>query len=242
LIELRALDAWRREFLRPDGRTALDTQAAYVRAISFGLMPEGFRELAVERLVELIHKNDDHLGTGFLSTGMLLPVLADNGHGDLAYRLLTRTGVPSWLEVAERGGTTFWENWDGVGADGVARSGSLNHYSKGAVVEFLYTHILGLRQAPGSVGWRDFAVRPVFGGGLSAASGTHRTPHGDIRVSWCRDDGDVSVTVTAPVGTRGTVHVPGREPVVLEGGSSCTVRSATHDDNSDRTNARNEDV
>src|SRR5699024_1940625 len=116
-------------------------------------------------------------------------------NGDLAYRLLTRTGIPSWLEVAERGGTTtFWENWDGVSAEGVTRSGSLNHYSKGAVAEFFHTHILGLRQSDASAGWHDFVVRPVFGGGLAHASGSHRTRLGEITVSWRRDDVRIELT------------------------------------------------
>ena len=34
---------------------------------------------------ELIRSADTHLGTGFLSTGDLLPVLADTGHADVAY-------------------------------------------------------------------------------------------------------------------------------------------------------------
>ena len=36
--------------------------------------------LAADRLAELIADTDDHLGTGFLSTGQLLPALADHGH------------------------------------------------------------------------------------------------------------------------------------------------------------------
>ena len=56
VIAERVRDAWRTEFLSPDGRTAGDTQAGYVRALSLGLVPEELREAAAARLVELIDR------------------------------------------------------------------------------------------------------------------------------------------------------------------------------------------
>ena len=61
----------------------------------------------------LIEQADDHVGTGFLSTCLLLPVLVDNGRPDLAFRLLLRTTSPSWLHQVEHGATTLWETWEG---------------------------------------------------------------------------------------------------------------------------------
>ncbi|MET0886850.1 MAG: family 78 glycoside hydrolase catalytic domain, partial [Mycetocola sp.] len=223
------LAAWRTEFLRPDGRTVADTQAAYVRAIAFGLVPEGHIAAASARLVELISERDDHLGTGFLTTGMLLPVLAGTGHTEAAYRLLTQTGVPSWLEMLDRGGTTFWENWENVEEDGTVRSGSLNHYSKGAVVGFFYSHIVGLRQDDESAGWQRFTVAPVFGGGLTHASATLHTPVGDVSVSWRRDGAAVEMTVTVPDGAEARGVLPGLRETFLPAGTTTTLRSTFND-------------
>ena len=224
-LATQVLAAWRTEFLRADGRTASDTQAAYVRAIAFGLIPDEFTAAASARLVELISERDDHLGTGFLTTGMLLPVLADAGHADLAFRLLTRTGVPSWLEMLERGGTTFWENWENVDEDGTVRSGSLNHYSKGAVVGFFYSHIAGLRQDAASVGWQRFTVAPVFGGGLTHASSRLLTPAGEVRVDWRRDGDEVELAVTVPAGAEARGILPGLPKTPLPGGTTTRLRS-----------------
>ncbi|GFJ87622.1 family 78 glycoside hydrolase catalytic domain [Phytohabitans rumicis] len=151
--------AWRIEFLDPRGRTTAGTQASYVRALAFDLVPEDLRERAARHLVGLIEAADGHLGTGFLSTADLLPVLADAGFPDVAYAVLFQRSSPSWLGMLDRGATTIWEDWDGVSEDGTATA-SLNHYSKGAVIRFLHTHTLGLRQAPGSVGWESFVVAP----------------------------------------------------------------------------------
>ncbi|MGW5517523.1 family 78 glycoside hydrolase catalytic domain [Nocardia africana] len=222
------LTAWRTEFLCPGGRTGQDTQAAYVRAIAFGLVPEDLIPRAAARLVELIIERDCRLGTGFLTSGLLLPVLADTGHADLAYRLLTRTGSPSWLEMLERGGTTFWENWENVGPDGVVRAGSLNHYSKGAVVGFFYSHIVGLRQEPGSAGWQRFRVEPVPGGELTHAAATVRVPAGQLRASWRREGSELELTVSVPHGIEGSAVLPGLPETCLAGGTTTVLRTTIH--------------
>ncbi|MHC5263529.1 family 78 glycoside hydrolase catalytic domain [Streptomyces sp. UC4497] len=203
----RVRDAWRTEFLRPDGHTAADTQAAYVRALAFGLLPGGLRDAATDRLVALIHENDDRIGTGFLTTGLLLPTLAEAGHTDLAYALLLRRGIPSWLGMLDRGATTMWEEWEGVDENGNAHA-SLNHYSKGAVIQFLHAYVAGLRQHSSSVGWEHFVVRPYPGGGLTAARFCHLTPRGPIDVNWALDGTHFTLDVDVPPTSTAEVVLP----------------------------------
>ncbi|WSQ13744.1 glycoside hydrolase family 78 protein [Streptomyces sp. NBC_01231] len=203
----RVRDAWRTEFLTPDGRTTGDTQAAYVRALSLGLVPDELRAAAAARLVELIRAAGTHLGTGFLSTGDLLHVLADTDHADLAYELLFRRSAPSWLYMLDRGATTIWEDWEGVDENGDAHD-SLNHYSKGAVIRFLHTHTLGLRQTPGSVAWESFEVAPVPHPSLRWARGTHESPQGTIAVEWRTTGAELTITVDVPPATTARLVFP----------------------------------
>jgi alpha-L-rhamnosidase len=200
-------DAWRTEFLTPDGRTTGDTQAAYVRALSLGLVPEELRQAATARLVELIRAAGTHLGTGFLATGDLLPVLCDTGHTDVAYELLLQRTAPSWLYMLDHGATTIWEDWEGVDENGDAHD-SLNHYSKGAVIRFLHTHTLGLRQAPESVAWESVEVAPVPHPSLTCARGTHESPQGTITVEWRTAGNELTLTVDVPPATTARVAFP----------------------------------
>ncbi|MFH5879327.1 family 78 glycoside hydrolase catalytic domain [Arthrobacter sp. NA-172] len=206
-IAEQVLAAWRTEFLAPDGRTAKDTQAAYVRALSFGLIPGELRRASADRLLELIRTAGTHLGTGFLSTAELLPTLVEVGHADVAYELLFQRTSPSWLRMLDCGATTIWEDWDGVDKNGSAHA-SLNHYSKGAVVRFLHTHLLGLDQAPGSAAWESFVLSPVPGGGVTWAEGSYLTPQGTIHASWRIENGRIEVSGCVPVGTTGTILLP----------------------------------
>lgn len=200
-------DAWRQAYLNTDGTTAGDTQASYVRALSFGLIPDAHRDAAVERLVQLIADADGHLGTGFLATGDLLPVLTDHGHADLAHSLLFQRSAPSWLGMLDRGATTIWEDWEGIDENGDAHE-SLNHYSKGAVIRFLHTHTLGLRQDPDSIAWEQITIAPVAAPGLTWARGVHESPQGTIAVEWRIEGDTLRITADIPAGTRARVVFP----------------------------------
>ena len=100
------------------------TQTGLVIALYFGLCPEGTEKAHAEKLVLMIHDNDDKLTTGFLGTPYLLHVLTDYGYHDLAYTLLFQDKMPSWLYSVDHGATTMWEHWDGVRDDGTMWSKS----------------------------------------------------------------------------------------------------------------------
>src|SRR5262249_49350786 len=117
-LQQRIKEAYIAEFVEDDGRLWPDRQASYVRALVFDLLPEQLRASAVQGVVELVPGADMHLGTGFLSTPYLCPVLEDNGHLDLAYALLMQDTPPSWLYAVKKGATTIWESWDGIDEEG----------------------------------------------------------------------------------------------------------------------------
>ncbi|GAA2892599.1 glycoside hydrolase family 78 protein [Pseudonocardia halophobica] len=205
-----ARDAWQREYLSADGELAVPTQANHVRALAFDLVPPHVRSAVADRLTGLLRANDHHLATGFLSTGLLLPVLADTGHLDEAYRVLFSPGEPSWLGMIDRGATTIWENW--AGPDDPRGPGSLNHYAKGAVIGFLHRYVAGIRlpedPGPEAAGYRRFVVAPQPGGGLTWADATHDSPNGRIRSAWRRDADGLLVDVEVPPGTRAEIRLP----------------------------------
>jgi alpha-L-rhamnosidase len=201
------LAAWRTEFIRPDGSLTHDTQANHVRALAFELVPDELRAHTAGRLVELVRAADDHLGTGFLATPFLLPVLADTGHLDVAYELLLQDTPPSWLYMVGRGATTVWEAWDGIAEDGTPE-GSLNHYSKGAVISFLHSHTAGIQLLDEGPGYERFRIAPRPGGGLTWVEAVHDCPYGRIESSW-RIEGDAfHLTATVPPGTSADIELP----------------------------------
>jgi alpha-L-rhamnosidase len=152
--------------------------------------------------VHLIEQAGDHLGTGFLSTPMLLQTLTENGRADVAFRLLLQTTNPSWLYQVERGATTVWETWAGHDNDGNAMA-SHNHYAFGAVAAFLVEGIAGL--SPAAPGYRKILVKPIIGGGLTHASASVDTPFGKARSAWRLSEGEVRLNVLVPPGAEAEI-------------------------------------
>jgi alpha-L-rhamnosidase len=212
--------AWRAEFVT-GGRIVPHTQANLVRALRFGLVPGHLVRQTADDLAALVREAGTHLATGFLATPDLLPVLADHGHLDLAYELLFQDTGPSWLTMIDRGATTVWERWDGIDTDGSPHE-SLNHYSKGAVIAFLHTHVAGLRRLTPT--WRHFRIQPRADQHLSVVRAEHVTPprHRSRRLAAGRRsagrDGDRATRLhsrgraarrSPPPGAPGPLHLQG---------------------------------
>jgi alpha-L-rhamnosidase len=202
--------AWQHEFIGADGLLIPDTQATYTRALAFDLVPNDARPRMADRLVQLIRGAGNHLGTGFLATPFLLPVLADTGYPDVAFTLLLQNTEPSWLNMIDRGATTIWEYWDGIGRDGVVHR-SLNHYTKGVVISFLHRYVAGIRPGSGEPAYRRFRVEPLIGGGIRSASAILDSPYGRIATSWRLEANTFVLDVLVPPGTCAEVRLPNGE-------------------------------
>ena len=179
-----------------------DKQARLVRPLYFDLLDEEQTAFAKKRLTEALEHYRWRLGTGFLSTPLILYVLADMDP-EAAYRLLENEEVPGWLSMPKAGATTIWEAWEGPNSreGGI---GSLNHYSKGAVVEWLFSTMCGIRVT----GENRFTVAPLPGGSLTHAEACYTSVFGKISSKWEKEDGKITYTVTVPANCEAEIILP----------------------------------
>jgi alpha-L-rhamnosidase len=223
-LAARVRRAFAAEYTTEGGRVLSDAATTYALALQWALLPtEEQRQRAAERLADLVRTSGFRISTGFVGTPLMADALADTGHPDLAYRLLLQTGCPSWLYAVTMGATTVWERWDSMLPDGSINPGqmtSFNHYALGAVADWMHRRVAGL--APGDPGYRTIVVDPLPTARLTKASARHLTPYGEAAVSWSRADGQLRLSVTVPVGSQATVHVPGAT-------DSVTVGHGTHE-------------
>ena len=75
-----------------------------------------------------------------------------------AYKLLENEEIQGWLSMPKAGATTIWESWEGSNAEG--ELGSLNHYFKGALCEWIFREMCGIHIA----GKNHFVLKPLPGG------------------------------------------------------------------------------
>jgi alpha-L-rhamnosidase len=149
-----------------------------------------------------------HLTTGFVGTPFLCRALSDNGYADLAFMLLMRKEYPSWLYPVTKGATTIWERWDGIKTDGTFQDytmNSFNHYSYGAIGEWIYSYVGGIEIDPENPGYRHFFLHPHPGGGLSYACTKLTTMYGKIVSDWELAVGEMKYRCTVPPNTSATV-------------------------------------
>lgn len=169
-------------FFTKDGLSIADTQTGLSICLEFGLYPENAKQRLIDKLVERIEQNQNHLSTGFVGTPLLLPALTDNGQKNLALRLFLNTDYPSWLYEVEHGATTIWERWNSVDEEGhIADNGmnSLNHYSSGAVMAWAYEDLLGLKQKGNNV-----EFKPMITAKFKEMVGQIELPTGIVKASW----------------------------------------------------------
>jgi len=204
--------AFQREFRTASGRLSPNSQTAYVLALAFDLIGEAYESKATEYLVKNIKERDYHLSTGFLGTPLLCNVLTEHGHTDVAYRLLLQESFPSWLYMVKLGATTMWERWDGIKPDGsfqLPYANSFNHFAKGAIGDWMYSTIGGIRHDEQNPGYKHIILKPEPGKGLDYARTVFESPYGEVSCFWTIRNKQLFVEVNIPPNATATLFLPG---------------------------------
>jgi alpha-L-rhamnosidase len=220
-LEKKIKEAFEREFITDSGRLVSETQTAYALALVFGILPEELQGTIARRLADDV-EHFGHLTTGFLGTPVLCQALSENGFQDVAMKLLLNRRYPSWLYPVTMGATTIWERWDGIRPDGSFQTpgmNSFNHYAYGAVGNWLYSSLAGLRPDAGEPGYRLVRIEPVFAGEMDYAEVRYRSVYGETASRWERRENGIELRVTIPPNCRAEIRLPVSDPGQLLEGS-----------------------
>ena len=88
-------------------------QGNQILPLAFGIVPDGERTRVGAALTDcIIRKDYYHISTGSHATRFLFRVLGELGAEDLAIRMLSETGYPSFGYMLENGATALWERWE----------------------------------------------------------------------------------------------------------------------------------
>ena len=230
-LRKKVIKAYRTVFTDGKGKLTEEFQSAYVLPLFFGMTEGDETKNMASNLAGMLKENDYKIGTGFPGTPYLLFALSDYGYLEEAYKVLLQEECPGWLYEVKAGGTTCWERWDALKPDGTVNFGndtseddknfdggmvSFNHYSHGAVGDWLYRRVAGIEATSG--GYKTFAVAPKLGGGISSADASIMTPYGKASVAWKMLNSQFEMTVQVPVSTTCFVELPNGEKKELGSG------------------------
>ncbi len=210
-LEKEIYDAFVKEYFTPAGKLAVDTMTAYVVVLYMGLTPDYAYERVCEGLLNRLKKNFYHLDTGFVGTPYLCRMLSENGMNDLAYHLLLEKGYPGWLYEVLMGATTIWERWNSVEPDGKISGtamNSLNHYSYGSVVEWMFRNMAGINPCEEGAGFKKFRIAPMPNYQIGKADAKLRAASGMIESSWEIDGKLLKFRFVVPFDTEAKIVLP----------------------------------
>ena len=201
---------------RPKFSLDTDRQAKLVRPLYMDLLNKAQAKFAEKRLIEALDNYGWRLGTGFLSTPFILYVL-EKIDVEYAYKLLENEQMPGWLFMPKMNANTIWESWEGTQAQGGIAS--LDHYSKGAVLEWVFSEMCGVKVS----GENEFTIAPKAGGKFTFAKCEYQSVYGKVKSGWKRENGKTVYTVTIPSNTTAKIVLPDGERTVHAGEYEYTV-------------------
>lgn len=175
-------------------------QTSNILPLAFGIVPEEARPAVIHRLIEEIHRKDDHLDTGFVGAKYLLTTLSDLGYVDLAYTIATKRDYPSWGYWLEQGATSCWEHWGKF-------SRSQDHFFLAAGLEDWFRETLGgIRDQED--GFARFTIRPQLPAAMTRFAFSSDTVRGIVSSRWEKTPEGLCFTVEIPVGAEALVIPP----------------------------------
>lgn len=186
-------------------------QTSNALPLVFGLVEEKEIPKVVRRLREDVEARGFHIDTGIIGTRTIYLALSQYGLQDHAYRLAAQDTYPSQGYWIRQGATSMWESWE----DGAR---SRNHYFLGTVVEWMYRVLGGLTDI--EQGYRRVTIAPKLPGDLQHIKCVVQTSRGEIESEITKDECQIVLDVSVPVGTVAKVIIPkiGQESTLWEGG------------------------
>lgn len=188
------------------------TQTSLVVPLQAGLFEGDAKEKAVSQLVDNIRDHGYKLTTGFIGTPYLNLVLSENGHSDVAFKLFEQTEYPSWLYPVLQGATTIWERWNSYtikNGFGLVDMNSFNHYSYGAIEEWMMSHSLGIQVDENEPAYKHIILQPSYSPSLGTVTGGFETPYGEVKCILKAEKNGFSYDVVLPANTSASFQ--GRE-------------------------------
>lgn len=237
-ISYTAKETWNKMFIDPQtGKTKntkgeiQDTQASYATPLRFGAISDENMEKVLANYEASIAEASGEdtegnaivpytLTTGFNATGNFLNALSDNGMNDTAYRLFEAVDYASWLYPVTQGATSIWERWNSYTEEkafgGNNSMNSFNHYSFGAVGEWMMGYQLGIKADKDQPGYQYFILQPTVGETFTQVKGSYDSAYGTIASGWTAADGRMtSYDVTVPANTTATLYLPAEGEVTV---------------------------
>lgn len=167
-------------------------QSSQAMCIYYNIFEPNEVRKAFQCLLDLIHKENDHMDVGVLGGRVIFHVLSKFNYSDLALKMIARPDFPSYGNLIERGATTLWESFL------VDRYESTNHHFWGDISAWFIKCLAGIQFNPNGNDINRLEIRPSFVDALDSAEGFYDAPSGRIVSSWKKEDIGIILSLSIP--------------------------------------------
>ena len=177
------------------------TWASDAVALTLGVYPEFDREALLNALKNSIIEDDYAMSTGIYGNKYLIPLLFEEGMGDMAMEIMFNRRHTSFGTMMDDGATSFWEVLDmrHVIEDRSQTVSSYNHPMHSGFAYIYYAYLGGLQ--PAEPGFKTFVVKPYHVKGVDSVAITYECQYGQITVSVDKTDNGYAYEVKVPANT-----------------------------------------
>ena len=198
-------------FNKETGQYSNNTVTANLLPLSYGMVADEYKEKVFNNIVDKTMGDfNGHVSTGLVGIQWLMRGLSDYGRPDIAFKIATNTGYPSWGYMIEKGATTIWELWNGDTAD--PSMNSANHVMLlGDVIVWFFEYLAGIQNSPNNVGFKEIVMKPYPIDGLDYVTASYNSVHGKIKSEWKKENGTFVWNITVPCNTTAIVKIPSND-------------------------------
>ncbi len=174
-------------------------------ALNLGLYEPDEVTIGQKRLVEFIHRDGDVTNCGMIGLRHVFHALTAAGETELAFKLITSENPLCYGSFVKAGSSTLWECFH---TEKTVIYYSLNHHFFGDISHWFIKVLGGLDPNPNLTDLNEFSVAPQFVSSLDFAKVSYRAKGGDVSVHWHRENGGVTLEISAYDGAHGTIKAP----------------------------------
>ena len=188
---------------------ATGSQTAMAMPWCVGLVDEADKIGVMENLADSINAHGKELTAGDIGFHYLVTALTKGGKSSLIYEMNARDDVPGYGFQLKKGATALTESWAAL------EIVSNNHLMLGHLMEWFYNGLGGIDQEEGSVGFKEIIIRPEMAGDIYFSNTSYKSPYGEIKCNWDKQDDLIKINVEIPVNSSAKVFIPVKSKSII---------------------------
>lgn len=178
------------------------SQTSISMPLCVGLTDDENKEAVLASLCKSIEKDGFALTAGDIGFHFLVEALSEGEYSEILYKMINRKDVPGYGFQLAKGATSLTESWPAL------EEVSNNHLMLGHIMEWFYTSLLGINDAPDAIASDKIILRPNPVGDITWAKGEYLSPRGLITVDWKIENSKFHLKCSIPNGIEAKIIVP----------------------------------